>query len=66
MKIAAMYSTEIYVNEEGQIAIKQTDPMGEPDIVVSFPAELAETITAEILRLVPEAKAVQAEKSVEG
>jgi hypothetical protein len=61
MKIARMDETEIYINQEGAIAIRQISPMGEDDQVVSFPPEMLSVIVAEMQRLAEEAKNVAAD-----
>lgn len=58
MKIAAMDETEIFINENGAITIKQASGIGEDDHVIAFPHELAPVIAAEILRLAEQAKSI--------
>ena len=61
MKIAQMDETEIYINQNGAITLKQISGIGEDDNIVSFPHELAPVIAAEILRLAERAKDIAPE-----
>lgn len=61
MKIAAMDETEIFINQNGAITIKQASSMGEDDHIIAFPHEMAPVIAAEILRLAEKAKNIAPE-----
>lgn len=51
MKIPSMGELEIGLYEDGSIMLTQKDHSGGDDAIVSFPREMAKTITDEIMRL---------------
>jgi hypothetical protein len=51
LKIRGSYDTEIYITEDGYVAIKQVEPLGAEDTVLLLAPEQLSAVGNELLRL---------------